>query len=130
MAKWKIEKLFKELNEENFRLIINFRKSLYWNKLKEDTVYTYSKDVQRFLMFLQNKNITIQDATLETLEEYIDSIEAKAQRKLKVISSINIFYKYLRKKRLVRKNIVEDFDTKPLRTQFKIDEYVKKDGEI
>lgn len=127
MAKWKIEKLFKELNEENFRLIINFRKSLYWNKLKDDTIYTYSKDVQRFLMFLQNKNITIQDATLETLEEYIDSIEAKAQRKLKVISSINIFYKYLRKKRLVRRNIVEDFDTKPLRTQFKMDEYIRKE---
>lgn len=128
MAKWKIERVFKDANEENYRLILNFRKSLYWDNLIDSTIYSYSKDVYRFLLFLQDKNLNATDCTSELLQEYLDTLDVKAKRKLRIVSAINIFYKHLRKRRFVRKNPIENFDTTELRLEFKRDEYIKKNS--
>lgn len=129
MAKWKIERIFRGLNEENYQLILNFRKSLYWDELVDTTIYTYSKDVYRFMLFLQDKNINTFDATSELLQEYLDTLEVKARRKLKIVSAITLFYKHLKKRKKLKNKSILNFDTTELRNEFKKDEFIRVNKE-
>ena len=128
MTKMSVERKFKGLTDENYRMILNFRKSLYWKEVKETTLYEYSKSVYKFMLFLQDKNIDTVDANAELLQEYIDTLEVTAKRKLKVVSAINIFYKSLREKRVIKKNLVAEFDTGELRAEMLADK-IKKEKE-
>lgn len=103
---------FREVNEENLHLLINFKKHLLVKELKEKTIHEYLKEVSNWMKFLQDKETETLKATIDELREYLDNMEVSEARKNRVISVLSVFYKHNRKKRYCKENIIEEYRNK------------------
>ena len=62
---------FRGANEKNKLLLINYKKSLQYSDVNENTIKAYQKDVYGLMIWLQNKDIDTLEATVDDLSEYI-----------------------------------------------------------
>lgn len=103
---------FREVNEKNLHLLINFKKHLLIKELKEKTIHEYLKEVSNWMKFLQDKEIKTLEATIDELKEYLDNMDVSEARKTRVISVLSVFYKHNSRKGYVKENIVEEYRNK------------------
>ena len=109
---------FRDLNEENLLLLINFKKALLYKSVSEGTIHQYQKDVGNLMKYLEERNIKTLEATNRDIRGYLDTLNVSPARKIRVISVLNIFYKHNTKKRYCI-NPMLDIDTSELREQLK-----------
>lgn len=95
---------FREANDKNIQLLINYKKALQFQNVSEKTIFEYQKEVYRLMVYLQNKNVETLDVTTEMIQWYLDSFEASDSRKSRIISVLNSFYKHNHKKRYIIEN--------------------------
>lgn len=100
---------FRQANERNLTLLINFKKHLQFRDISEQTIFEYQKDVYGFMVWLQEKDVAILEATIDMLIEYIDTLENSKARKTRILSSLNQFYKLNSRKHYCEKNLVEEY---------------------
>ena len=100
---------FKKANERNITLLINFKKHLQFREITEKSIFEYQKDVYNFMIWLQDKDIGILDATIDMLIEYMDTLEISESRKTRILSSLNQFYKLNSRKKYCEKNLIEEY---------------------
>ena len=65
---------FRNLNENNKLLLINFKKALLYRGIKEETVFEYQKDMKNLMEYLQKLNIRTLDVTNRDIREYLDTL--------------------------------------------------------
>ena len=120
-----LKNYFSLANDENYALIINYKKSLAVKNLKPETSHTYLKIIYNFMIFLQDYGIRTVEATLSDFEDYIDSKDVTPKVKIKNISVIQQFYFYLRRAGYIEKNVMERYDTRKLRKEMRDDNVQK-----
>lgn len=120
-----LKNYFPLANDENYALIINYKKSLAVKNLKPETSHTYLKIIYNFMIFLQDYGIRTVEATLSDFEDYIDSKDVTPKVKIKNISVIQQFYFYLRRAGYIEKNVMERYDTRKLRKEMRDDNVQK-----
>ena len=114
-----LKNYFPLANDENYALIINYKKSLAVKNIKPETSHTYLKIIYNFMIFLQDYEIRTVEASLEDFEDYIDSKDVTPKVKIKNISVIQQFYFYLRRAGYIEKNVMERYDTRKLRKEMR-----------
>ena len=100
---------FKLANERNMTLLINFKKHLQFRDISENTIKEYQKDVYGFMIWLQERDIGILDATIDMLIKYIGSLDISEARETRILSALNQFYKLNSRKKYCEKNLVEEY---------------------
>lgn len=108
---------FRLATDENLQFLICYKKSLRLQKLADETIRKYSKDVYNLMLFLQERDIKALDITLEIFEEYLETLECGNARKLRIFRSCKKFYDFQRTRRRVKRNPIEEFDTSKLREE-------------
>ena len=102
---------FRGANEKNKLLLINYKKSLQYGNVNETTIKAYQKDVYGFMLWLQDKDIDILEATVYDLSEYMDSLDISKGRRERILVSLNKFYELNKKNKKIKINIVEKYRT-------------------
>lgn len=100
---------FKNANEYNIQLLINYKKSLQYKGVSENTIFEYQKSVYNFMLYLQQKDIKTLDATIEILSEYMDSLDISEGRRGSLLTALNQFYELNARKKYCKENIVEKY---------------------
>ncbi len=100
---------FRGANEKNKLLLINYKKSLQYSNINKDTIKAYQKDVYGFMLWLQDKDIDILEATVYDLSEYMDSLDISKGRRERILVSLNKFYELNKKNKKIKINIVEKY---------------------
>ena len=109
---------FRNLNEENLNLLINFKKALQYKNVKEETIFEYQKDMKKLMEYLQKLNIRTLDVTDRDIRGYLNTLNISAPRKIRIICVLNLFYSHNAKKGYCE-NPMKDIDTSELREQLK-----------
>ena len=102
---------FRGANEKNKLLLINYKKSLQYSNINKDTIKAYQKDVYGFMLWLQDKDIDILEATVYDLSEYMNSLDISKGRRERILVSLNRFYELNKKNKKIKINIVEKYRT-------------------
>lgn len=103
---------FKGLNDRNIILLINLKKSLQFTNVKEETIFSYQKDIYSFMLWLQEKNIKTLEATVDNLIDYLEGLDISDARRTRILSSLNQLYRLNKRKRYCEENIVEKYRNK------------------
>ena len=114
-----LKNYFPLADDENYALIINYKKSLAVKNIKPETSHTYLKIIYNFMIYLQDYGIRTVEATLGDFEDYIDLKDVTPKVKIKNISVIQQFYFYLRRAGYIEKNVMERYDTRKLRKEMR-----------
>ena len=88
---------FRGANEKNKLLLINYKKSLQYSNVNEDTIKAYQKDVYGFMLWLQDKDIDTLEATVDDLSEYMNSLDISKGRRERILVSLNRFMNLIRR---------------------------------
>ena len=102
---------FRGANEKNKLLLINYKKSLQYSNVNENTIKAYQKDVYGFMLWLQDKNIDTLEATVDDLSEYMNLLDISKGRRERILVSLNRFYELNKKNKKIKINIVEKYRT-------------------
>lgn len=108
MRKRKWSWFFKEANEENQLLLINFKKHLQMRDLKESSIFDYQKEIYRLMLYFQKKNIKTLEVTTDDIKEYLDTMDVSEARMTRLISVLNRFYRHNYKKGYIKENPIEN----------------------
>lgn len=123
---FKKKDLFPLANEENLELLMRFRRSLYAQGLKEVTIYNYSKNIYGYMVYLQDDNINTLESSHEDFSKFIVSLEVKEKRVLGLYSSIFKAFEFWKARcKLIDKNPLDLFDTRPYRAKLNTDRIKK-----
>ena len=102
---------FRGANDKNKLLLINYKKSLQYSNVNEDTIKAYQKDVYGFMLWLQDKDTDVLGATVDDLSEYMNSLDISKGRRGRILVSLNRFYELNKKNKKIKINIVEKYRT-------------------
>ena len=102
---------FRGANEKNKLLLINYKKSLQYSNVSENTIKAYQKDVYGLMLWLQDKDIDTLEATVDDLSEYMNSLDISKGRRERILVSLNRFYELNKKNKKIKINIVEKYRT-------------------
>ena len=102
---------FRGANEKNKLLLINYKKSLQYSNVNEDTIKAYQKDVYGFMLWLQDKDTDVLGATVDDLSEYMNLLDISKGRRERILVSLNRFYELNKKNKKIKINIVEKYRT-------------------
>ena len=102
---------FRGANEKNKLLLINYKKSLQYSNINKDTIKAYQKDVYGFMLWLQDKDIDILEATVYDLSEYMNSLDISKGRRERILVSLNRFYELNKKNKKIKNNIIKEYRT-------------------
>lgn len=100
------------VNPETLRLFKKYQIDMSIRDLSPKTIYAYNSDLQQWFIFMHDNqfNLSVLDATDEDIEEYYYWRKQQwnnVNRQKRVMSSISAFYKFLRKKKLIKESPVE-----------------------
>ena len=102
---------FRGANEKNKLLLINYKKSLQYSNINEDTIKAYQKDVYGFMLWLQDKDIDTLETTVDDLSEYMNSLDISKGRRERILVSLNRFYELNKKNKKIKNNIIKEYRT-------------------
>lgn len=102
----------KNVNPETLRLFKKYQIDMSIRDLSPKTIYAYNSDLQQWFIFMHDNqfNLSVLEATDEDIEEYYywrKQHGNNVNRQKRVMSSISAFYKFLRKKKLIKESPVE-----------------------
>lgn len=103
---------FRKANDKNILLLINYKKALQFKNVSEQSIFDYQKEMYRFMIYLQDRNIATLDVSTEIVQNYLDSFDASNARKTRVLSVLNSFYKHNTKKKYIKENPISGIDRK------------------
>lgn len=102
----------KQINPETLKLFQKYQIDMSIRDLSKNSVSQYNSDLMQWFIFMYNTqfNLSVLEATDEDLEEYYFWRKQQGNnvnRQKRVMSSISAFYKFLRKKKLIKESPVE-----------------------
>ena len=112
----KINKDFENgISEENLRYLERYEMDMQIRELSEKTIYNYRRDLLQWMSYLNKNqcNCNVKDVTDDDIEEFIFFCKKggnNTERIKRRFSVISAFYKYLRKKKVVKENPMEFID--------------------
>lgn len=102
----------KEINPETLRLFNKYQIDMSIRDLSPKTIMNYNSDLMQWFIYMHDYqfNLSVLEATDEDIEEYYYWRKKQGNnvnRQKRVMSSISAFYKFLRKKKLIKESPVE-----------------------
>lgn len=106
------EEKIKNINPETLKLFQKYQVDMSIRDLSKNTIDQYNSDLLQWFVFMHDNqfNLSVLEATDEDLEEYFYWRKQKGNnvnRQKRVMSSISAFYKFLRKKKLIKESPTE-----------------------
>ena len=106
-----VEKL-KNINPETLKLFQKYQVDMSIRDLSPNTIYGYITDLQQWFIYMHDNqfNLSVLDCTDDDLNEYFYFRKQEGNnvnRQRRVMSSISAFYKFLRKKKLIKESPTE-----------------------
>ena len=97
----------KAINPETLKLFQKYQIDMSIRDLSENSIKQYNTDLMQWFIYMHDNqfNLSVLDATDEDLEEYYYWRKQQGNnvnRIKRVMSSISAFYKFLRKKKLIK----------------------------
>lgn len=102
----------KDINPDTLRLFQKYQIDMSIRDLSPNTIEQYNSDLMQWFIYMHDNqfNLSVLDATDEDLEEYYYFRKQQGNnvnRQKRIMSSISAFYKFLRKKKLIKESPVE-----------------------
>lgn len=102
----------KEINQETLKLFQKYQIDMSIRDLSETSIKQYNSDLMQWFIYMHDNqfNLSVLEATDEDLEEYYYFRKQQGNnvnRQKRIMSSISAFYKFLRKKKLIKESPVE-----------------------
>lgn len=107
MAKHIFTWYHRKLNEDNQHLLINYKKKLLYDGVSDKTIHQYLKQLENWFQYLQEKDATPLDATVEMLEGYLNTFDVSESRMSAIISILTGYYKHLKRRGYVKEDIMK-----------------------
>lgn len=103
------------ISEENLRYLEKYEMDMQIRELSEKTIYNYKRDLIQWMSYLNKNqfNCSVKEVTDDDIEEFIFFCKKKGNNTERIkrrFASISAFYKYLRKKKIVKENPMEFMD--------------------
>ena len=107
------------ISEENLKLLEKYEMDMELRELSPKSIYNYIRDLIQFFSYLEKNqfNQPVTDVTEDDIEEFIFYCKKQGNNTERIkrrLSSISAFYKYLRRKKIVKENPME-FIARPKR---------------
>ena len=105
----------KDINPETLKLLKKYKMDMELRELSDKTIYQYETDLNQWLIYVYDNqcNQCVTDLDEDDLTEffYFCKTEGNNSRRMKRrMSSISAFYKFLRKKKIIKENPMEFID--------------------
>ena len=102
----------KHINPETLKLFKKYQIDMSIRDLSKNTIDQYNYDLQQWFVYMYDKqfNLSVVDATDEDIEEYFYFRKEQGNnvnRQRRIMSSISAFYKFLRKKKIIKESPTE-----------------------
>ena len=106
------EEKIKDINPENIKLFQKYQIDMSIRDLSEKSIKGYNGDLIQWFIYMHDNqfNLSVLEATDDDIEEYYFYRKQNGNnvnRQKRVMSSISAFYKFLRKKKLIKESPVE-----------------------
>ncbi len=106
------ENKLKSVNPENLKLLQKYQVDMSIRGLSENSVKGYLSDLRQWFIYLHDNqfNLSVLECTDDDLNEYFYFRKQEGNnvaRQRRVMSSISAFYKFLRKKKLIKESPTE-----------------------
>lgn len=126
------EETAKNINQETLNLFQKYQIDMSIRDLSENTVKQYNADLMQWFIYMHDNqfNLSVLDATEDDISEYYYWRKQQGNnvnRQKRIMSSISAFYKFLRKKRLIKESPVEFIDRPKQGLPIAIQTYLTKD---
>lgn len=105
----------KDINPETLKLFQKYQVDMSIRDLSPNSIKQYNSDLMQWFIYMHDNqfNLSVTDCTDEDLEEYFFWRKQQGNnvnRQKRIMSSISAFYKYLRKKKLIKESPMEFLD--------------------
>lgn len=105
----------KQINPETLKLFQKYQIDMSIRDLSENSIKQYNSDLMQWFIYMYNDqfNLSVLETTEEDLEEYYFFRKQQGNnvnRQKRIMSSISAFYKFLRKKKLIKESPTEFID--------------------
>lgn len=105
----------KHINPETLKLFQKYQIDMSIRDLSPKSVYGYNTDLMQWFIYMYDNqfNLSVTEATEDDIEEYYYWRKQQGNnvnRQKRVMSSISAFYKFLRKKKIIKESPVEFID--------------------
>lgn len=102
----------KQINPETLKLFQKYQIDMSIRDLKPTSIVGYNSDLMQWFIYMYDNqfNLSVLEATDEDIEEYYFWRKQQGNnvnRQKRVMSSISAFYKFLRKKKMIKESPVE-----------------------
>ena len=112
MAKHSFTWYHRNLNEDNQHLLINYKKKLLYEGVSERTIHQYMKELGNWFEYLQKKEVTPLEATVEMIEDYLNTFEVSKARMSVIVSILSGYYKHLKRRKYIKEDIMKVYKEK------------------
>jgi len=103
------------LNQDNLKLLQKYERDMQMRELSPKSIYSYICDIKAWFryLYLEQFNPSVVDLTEDDIEEHIFYCKKQGnntERTKRRMASLSAFYKFLRKKKLIKDNPMEFID--------------------
>ena len=126
------EETAKNINQETLKLFQKYQIDMSTRDLSGNTVKQYNSDLMQWFIYMHDNqfNLSVLEATEDDITEYYYWRKQQGNnvnRQKRIMSSISAFYKFLRKKRLIKESPVEFIDRPKQGLPIAIQTYLTKE---
>lgn len=126
------EETAKNINQETLKLFQKYQIDMSIRDLSGNTVKQYNSDLMQWFIYMHDNqfNLSVLEATEYDITEYYYWRKQQGNnvnRQKRIMSSISAFYKFLRKKRLIKESPVEFIDRPKQGLPIAIQTYLTKE---
>ena len=120
------------INPETLRLFQKYQVDMSIRDLSKNTVEQYNADLKQWFIFMYDRqfNLSVLEATEDDITEYYYWRKQQGNnvnRQKRVMASISAFYKFLRKKKIIKESPVEFIDRPKQGQPIAIQTYLTKE---
>ena len=120
------------INPETLRLFQKYQVDMSIRDLSKNTVEQYNADLKQWFIFMYDRqfNLSVLEATEDDITEYYYWRKQEGNnvnRQKRVMASISAFYKFLRKKKIIKESPVEFIDRPKQGQPIAIQTYLTKE---
>lgn len=126
------EETAKNINQETLKLFQKYQIDMSIRDLSGNTVKQYNSDLMQWFIYMHDNqfNLSVLEATEDDITEYYYWRKQQGNNvnhQKRIMSSISAFYKFLRKKRLIKESPVEFIDRPKQGLPIAIQTYLTKE---
>ena len=120
------------INPDTLRLFQKYQVDMSIRDLSKNTVEQYNADLKQWFIFMYDRqfNLSVLEATEDDITEYYYWRKQQGNnvnRQKRVMASISAFYKFLRKKKIIKESPVEFIDRPKQGQPIAIQTYLTKE---